>query len=472
MKRILKYPAVLLPLFLINAGCALHRSQKIELPVTPPESFAEQKTPASSQKIPVGRWWATFDDSTLNTLMDSTFARNLDLAQAFARLEQLEAVSRSSRAARFPILEIKGRSSKGKQSNFFGSMDTESHSLSASAGFELDLWQKLKSRHKAGNLEAAASMEDLKALYLTISATAADLYFLILEQRSQLALVESTIASFEETTALVERRYYEGIVPAVDVYQARQNLSAVKARKPLYVAQLATAEHALSILVGHYPGREVPSELSLLPKTPEAFPAGLPSELLAARPDVAANLLRLKAADARIGAAVADRFPSFNLLGDYGRSKSVYGGNSIISNFWNMIANLALPVIDGGRRRAEVDRTRAVFKERLGRFQQAVLQAFGEVENALVANRTTEERIEQLEERVGSTSASLRLALDRYSLGLTDYLPVLTSQGLDFESRSQLLSARRQLFSDRISFARALGGNWMESEINQRLSVK
>jgi outer membrane protein TolC len=130
--------------------------------------------------------------------------------------------------------------------------------------------------------------------------------------------------------------------------------------------------------------------------------------------------------------------------------------------------NLAQPVLDGGRRKAEVERTRAVFRENLAQYHQTVLRAFQEVEDALVQGRTSLERIGLIEERVAAAGASRRLALDRYLQGLTDYLPVLTAQAAEFDAESQLLAARRQLVSDRIALARGLGGGWMEQALVNR----
>ena len=258
----------------------------------------------------------------------------------------------------------------------------------------------------------------------------------------------------------------------LDIYQARQNLAAARARKPQIEADLAVAEHALSILLGRYPGPMEDAVVVALPEIPAAFPAGLPSELLARRPDVRASLLRVMAADARVGQAVADRFPSINLTGNYGRSSSNFGIATFSANFWSLTSDLLMPLFDGGRRRAEADRARAAFRESLAAYNETVLNAFGEVEDALVRNHTTEERIRRLQEQAESTGAALRLAVDNYAKGLSDYLPVLTGQNSDFDARSQLVAARRQLISYRISLARALGGVWMAGEADNRLSAK
>jgi len=451
-------------------GCTVHRAQRVEPPVEPPAAF-EAVTGQTAERYTEGRWWESFGDTRLNTVIDSVLAANNSIIQAVARFEQLDAARRTSRAPRLPSVNLEGRASRGKQANVYGNIITETASLSAAAAWELDLWRKLASAHAAGRLEAEAGRRDLEQMYLTVSANAADLYYLIAEQREQLALTESTISSFEQLTGLVRRRYEMGLVGPLDVYQARQNLAAAQARRPQVVADLAAAEHSLSILLGRYPGGMDDAVVAELPVVPEAFPAGLPSELLARRPDIEAALLRVMAADARVGQALAERFPSISLTGSYGRSRSDFGRDVISANFWNLAGNLLLPLFDAGRRRAEADRMRASFREKLAGYNDIVLRAFGEVEDALVRNRTTEERIGRLEERVESTSAALRLAVTNYSQGLSDYLPVLTGQNADFEARSQLVAARRQLISHRITLARTLGGNWMAAEADNRLSA-
>jgi NodT family efflux transporter outer membrane factor (OMF) lipoprotein len=420
-------------------------------------------------EVPLERWWEEFQDPLLNGLMAEAFAGNLDLEQAYARLEQVEAQARITGAARRPSVALQGAAGRIRQPGLFEVQTDNSYRLSVAAGFELDVWRKLASRSEAARLDALAVRQDLAALYLSLSARLADLYYLAVEQRSQLALADNTIASFADTLQRVEDRYREGLVPALDVYQSRQNLAAAKARRPAFEASLASAEHALAVLSGRYPDRSAAGSLAELPALDGTFPVGLPATLLQRRPDIRGALSRLQATDARVAAAIAERFPSFNLLADYGGAGSELGSLLDSPNiFWNLLVNLAQPVIDGGRRKAEVDRTRALFDENLGFYQQTVLRAFQEVEDALVQERTGARRIGLLEERVVATAGSLRLSTDRYLQGLSEYLPVLTAQISHAEAQSALLEARRQRIVARISLARALGGNWMDSFVEQR----
>jgi outer membrane protein TolC len=169
---------------------------------------------------------------------------------------------------------------------------------------------------------------------------------------------------------------------------------------------------------------------------------------------------------------VADRFPSFNLVGEYGGASTelqdVLESPNII---WNLLLQIAQPVLDGGRRTAEVERSEAVFGESLARYQQALIFAFTEVEDSITEGRATEQRLRMLEERVAASEGEMRLSLDRYLQGLSDYLPVLTAQRRLFEAESALLTEKRQLLSDRIALARALGGGWTDDVLNERLAA-
>ncbi len=460
---------VMVPILLATffSGCGIHRQRAIHPPSPVPDSYVRQEIPPA-ESPPIGRWWETFKDDVLNDLMKEMLANNLDLDQSFARLSQLRAATRQAESVLYPTLAAEGEAGRSRQQGISGSDTGTSYRLSLAAGYEIDFWNRNRSGAEAAMLEERASREDTRSLFITLSAELVDLYYLAVEQKAQITLTDGTIDSFEDTLELVTRRYVQGLVSALDVYQARQNLSFAKASRPVFEANLAMAEHAIAVLLGRYPERNLAGKVADLPETPEAFPSGIPSQLLARRPDVQAEFLRVKAGDARLAQAIADRFPSFNLLGNYGRAGTSFSTGDVTGIFWNLLASAALPVIDGGRRKAEVDRSEAAFRESLARYRKKVLTSFQEVEDALVNNRTTEERIRQLKQQVAATGGALRLSLDRYLLGLSDYLPVLTAQNADFTARSQLLAARRQLISDRISLARALGGDWMEDEMDVR----
>lgn len=470
---------------LILAGCSLHDPIKVELSVTPPPEYLENQA-VDEQGLSVDEWWLVFNDERLNLLMAELFDQNLEMTQAIARLEQVEAAFRITRSDQSPVLSGGGNLSRSKQPgltgdftdgsqqssfSFGGDFIGNSQQLSLAASYELDLWGKLAAQSRAAELELLASRQDVETLYLGLSARLTDLYFLAVEQRAQLVLTDQSIASFADTVARVENRYNLGLVPAVDMYQARQNLTGAQAVRYLFEARLAEAEHAIAVLIGRYPERSPGGGLEQLPRAPELFAVGIPADLISQRPDLQAALQRVTAADSRIAAAIADRFPSISLSGGYGSLRQDVTAGLIKGEFWSLLGNLALPIVDGGRRRAEVERKEAALREAVANYQQKVLSAFQEVEDALVNNFATEQRLERLAETAQATSATLRLSTDRYLAGLVDYLPVLTAQRTDFDVSSRLLAAQRQLLADRISLARSLGGVWMQDKVNSRLQV-
>lgn len=458
---------VLLTILLV-AGCALHDPTKVELSVEPPTEYLENQA-VDKSGLPLDHWWLAFNDEQLNLLMSELFAQNLELTQAIARLEQVEAAFKISQSAQSPTLTGGANLGRSQQPGVVDDFVGNNQQLSLAAGYELDLWGKLASQSQAAELELTASRQDLQTLFLGLSARLTDLYFLAVEQRSQLALTDQSIASFTDTVTRVENRYNLGLVPAVDMYQARVNLSGAKAARYLFEAALAEVEHAIAVLVGRYPERSSDGSLQQLPDPPGLFEAGIPADLISQRPDLEAALRRVEAADARVAAAIADRFPSISLSGGYGSLRQDVTAGLVKGEFWSLLGNLALPIVDGGRRRAEVERKEAALREAVAGYQQKVLSAFQEVEDALVNNFATQQRVDSLAETALATEATLRLTTERYLAGLTDYLPVLTSQRNYFDVNSRLLAAQRQLLSDRISLARALGGSWMQDEVNSRL---
>ena len=464
MIRCLFFAAILFAV----AGCTLHEPSTVTLPVDPPPGYLESRE-SGLTNAPTERWWLAFQDEELNRLMEELFKQNLQLTQLIARLDQVESLVRINRSAQLPFLSSDGSLSRSQQPGLNDDFIGNTEQLSLVAGFELDLWGKLRARTKAAQLDYAAGQEDLQTLYLGLSARLADLYFLAVEQRAQMALNDQLVASFDDTAQRVERRYRLGLAPAIDMYQSRQTQTAARAVRYLYEARLAEAEHAISVLLGRYPEQNKNGSLAELPAAPDLPGVGIPADLLNNRPDLRAALTRVGAADERVAASIADRFPSISLSGSYGTLRQDVTAGLLTGEFWSLLGNLTMPIVDGGRRRAEVDRQEAALREAVALYQQTVLSAFKDVEDALANNYATAQRLEQLAATADATGATLRLSTDRYLAGLDDYLPVLTAQRTDFETRSNLLAAQRQLLVDRISLARALGGSWMRELMNARL---
>lgn len=443
------------------SGCSVYTSNlPDDLPGQLPENFIE----AGDQQdfTEPGRFWEQFNDPQLNQLVTDALDGNLSIKQAMARYDQFTAIEKISRGSLLPFLNLTGSVNRGQQIN---STEVSSARLSAVAGYEIDLWDKLGQGRDKASYNQQASAADVKTAYISVAAQVTDLYFLLIEQRSQLKLSDQIIASQADTLARMESRYEAGLVQALDVYQARQNILASQSVKPEYQTNLAKGSHALATLMGRFPEADLGGDQSDLLKLENELLPGLPSELITRRPDIEAAFLRLKAKDADVAAAVADRFPSFNLTAVFGGGS--FNQISISETFWSLMLEAVQPIFDNGRRRAEVERSQAVVEEELARYHQTVLSAVQEVEDALASYRYGLMRLKLLEDRYVATTATLRLAEDQYFEGLSEYLSVLTTQVAHFNVQRQLLSSRRQLISARISLMRALGGDWMNEDINQ-----
>lgn len=452
-------------------GCSLHEPAQVELPVNPPAKYLSAKAGTVSGDD-YAQWWLTFEDEKLNLLMEELFTKNLELTQAYAKLAQVESAFRVTHSGQSPNVAVGGEAKRSRQPGLVEDFTGSSQQLSVAAGYEIDLWGKLAAQTQAAELDYLATYLDTQTLYLGLSARFADLYFVAVEQRAQLALTEQTIRSYADTAARVESRYRLGLAPAVEMYQARQSLSGASAASYLYEARLAEAEHAMAVLLGRYPEAEPGKGLEQLPDVTSLLSTGVPAELISRRPDLQAAMKRIEAADARVAGAIADRFPSLSLTGSVGSLRQDVTAGLLKGEFWSLLGNLTLPIIDGGRRRAEVDRREAQLAEAVANYQQKVLEAFREVEDALMNNKATRLRVERLAETATATDATLRLSTNNYLGGLTDYLPVLSAQRADFDAKSRLLAAKRQLLADRISLARALGGGWMVERVNSRVTLE
>ena len=443
------------------SGCSVHDSEVEKASIKMPLHYIEvanDNATALRDKL----WWESFKDPVLDRLISKALEGNLDISSAILRLDQSRAVYRQVNAARFPTLGFQGEAARSHSPSFSEEVTGGSYELQLQAGYEVDLWQKYKRASDAAEFDVNASMEEVKGLYLSVAAQVADLYFIAVEQRAQIDMVDDIVRSARDTLAFVERRYRGGMVDAVDVYQARQTLNSAEARLPVYYTLLRQTEHAISVLCGEFPERGVTGDMDELTQDLILPDTGVPAVLLRRRPEIRKAFLTLQAQDARVASAVADLYPAFRIGGSFGQSQSMMTSSPVVGEFWSIFAGLTQPIFEGGRRVAEVDRSQAVFREAVINYRQKVLNAVMEVEDAVAACRGGEERIKRLEKWVDAASNSLQLSKNRYFWGITEYLPVLTAEAAQLEAKSQLISARRIYISNFISLAKALGGGWMD----------
>ncbi len=485
-----------------------------------PETFTlyENTAPAPD------RWWAIFESDELNRLMDAALAGNLTLQQIYARLDQAEQVARQVGALRWPDLNFNTDLSTTRRRIDAGDADfwnldvaerkvnalgvvvgesgpsdgdlnatlrdirsrleaaqvvlagppdtsrtvtTRSYRFGLGTGFEVDLWGRLRAAHRAARLDFAASQEDVYAAMLSLSGTVVRQWLDIVAYRQELDLVRQQLELNKTALDLMTYRYRNGLATALDVFQQRQIVAQTETLLPPLEAGLQSAEHELAVLLGLPPQTDLDITAKALPDAGPLPEPGLPADLLARRPDVRAAGLSLNTADWRVAAARADRLPALRLT-----ASASYGAEewALVFDNWmaTMAASLTGPIFDAGRRKAEVNRARAVAGERLAVYQARVLQSVKEVENALVQETKQAEHIEALKRQLEAVRASHRQAQDRYRKGLIDYLPVLSALTEIQVLERRLVQAEHARLERQAQLCVALGGAWMEEEYAER----
>jgi outer membrane protein TolC len=304
-----------------------------------------------------------------------------------------------------------------------------------------------------------ATRQDLHAAAITLAADVTRTWLRRIEQRRQLALLDEQIATNEKVLEVITLRFRRGQVPATDVLQQRELVEQRRGERTLVRGRIAVLDHQLAVLVGAAPGTleaEAPAPLPARPPLPQA---GVPAELVRRRPDVRAAELRVQAEDQRVWAALTDQFPRVALSAT--ASTTAAEARDLFDNWLASIAaNLTAPLFDAGLRRAEVERTKAVLRERLHAYGQAVLVSLGEVEDALAQEAQQAAYVGSLRAQLDLSRRSAEQTREQYIKGTADFTRYLTTR-LSYQGLQRtLLQARRDLLLLRVDLYRALAGGW------------
>ncbi len=450
---------------LLTAGCTLHNvdtSPRGDVEV--PAGF---KSRAGAGTLDTAnRWWLVFNDPQLNALVETTVTNNLDIRRAWARLSQARAIARQSGAAAFPQVEASLGLGVSQAVNPLKDVPGEDHfthvgsyGLSIGVGYEVDLWGRVSSVKNAASYDIAAARQDVSALALVMASQAVEAWMSIAEAKAQLDLIAAQKALNETYLKLLEERFKYGQADSVSIFQQRQALARSTAQVPLIRSRITLLKYQLAVIQGRPAGTFSAEPTAALPELPAPPATGLPAEVLKNRPDVRAAQTRIVAADYRVGAAIADQYPALRLSGSTGL-QSTDIAEFITSWIWNLLGNLVAPLFDGGRRAAEVERTKAVVTDLVHAYGNTILTALKEVEDALVQEAHQRQYLTRLRTQDGLAAATLREARVRYLEGGGDYLSVLTALASKQSVELKLLAAERALITYRVALYRALGGSW------------
>lgn len=464
---IARIPYALAALTLALSGCSALGPDYARPGTTLPGAYTEAAS-ADAQAQVEREWWKLFKDPILDDLVDKSLGRNFDLQAAVARVEEAEAALREAGAALTPSVDLSAGATRSRSSTkaavFNAAMPVyrTSHTLGLSTAFELDFWGRLRRTREAARAQALASRHARDTVQLSLAGMVANSYLALRAFDAELAVSQASQESRDASLKIVKSRVEAGLASPLELRQAEGASAAIRAQLSTLRQQRSVTEHQLALLVGVPDLRIATGDLRQIP-LPPVPPAGLPSSLLEARPDLRQAEEELVANNARIGVAKAAMYPTISLTGGLGgESKALSNLLSTGARTWNLGLGLTLPIFDAGANEARVDQATARQKQALAAYQKAVQTAFTEVNDALVGLRENAEGETAQDARVTAAEQALKLANDRYEAGYSGFLEVLDAQRTVNDARLAYIGTRQSRLAAAVDLFKALGGGWKE----------
>lgn len=466
--RLLSLTAGITLAFLLT-GCMVGPDFRAPEPHVPVQwqGAAADSRPAAPEEL--ARWWTLFADPELTSLEERAIAANLDLKQAEARVRQARAARAVAASGLGPTVDggASYRRSRSPETERSPAVTSSLYEAGFDASWELDLFGGVRRGVEAADADLAASIEARNAVLVSLSAELATNYLSLRGLQEQLAIARRNLAAQTQSAELIRRRFAVGFVSKLDVSRAEALAATTASQIPLLESAARQTIYSISILLGTEPAALM-AELgpaAALPAAPPLVPTGVPSELLRRRPDIRKAEAVLHASTARIGVAEADLFPRFTISGSLGLQNSDFSSTfNRASRFWSFGPALNWRLFDLGSTRANIELKKAVREEDLLAYQQTLLTALQEVENALIASTKEEERQAALATAVSANRQAVELAQKLYAAGEGDFLAVLDAQRSLYVTEDSLSQSRRNLVTQLVALFKALGGGWQAGE--------
>jgi multidrug efflux system outer membrane protein len=421
-----------------------------------------------------GEWWTVFHDEELNTLEKEALASNQVLKVSMARLEQARALAALQVSTQFPQLgvapaierqRLSGNRPPGGSIPPSGPVSQSSYTLPFTVSYEVDLFGRRRRSIEAAQASYQASAADLENVRLLTTAELAGDYFALRQLDKQVGLLTRTVEALNKGLDLVNSRYRGGVASGLDVAQEETLLNTTRTQLTLLQQQRKQFEDAIAVLVGkaapdfHLTVLELNAE-------PPSLNAGLPSDLLERRPDIAEAERQMAIANAQIGIAKAAYYPSLNLFGAGGwQAADIAKLANAQSMFWAVGANVAESIFTGGARRAQVQFAQANYDATVAGYRQTVLQAFQEVQDSLTGLTILDQAYQSQQLAVNASRRTLNIATSRYTGGLVSYLDVVSAQQDLLTNEQQLAILQGQKLVTSVLLVKALGGGWDASSL-------
>jgi multidrug efflux system outer membrane protein len=410
-------------------------------------------------------WWEQFQDPVLSDLINTALLENRDVRIAAARMEQFMARMEIARSGFYPQVAYGVAGSKDQASKNIIPPGLESLAetwqAALNVGWELDVWGRLRRATEAAYADLLAAEESRRTVILSLVSSVATGYITLRGLDAQLEIAKRTVKSRQESLELFELQFEGGVISELTLAQVRSEYEQALAAVPEIELQIAQTENALSILLGHNPGnlpRGLPiDQLSLI-----SIPAGIPSDVLEKRPDIAQAEQNLIAANALIGVARAEYYPRISLTGLAGVASgdlsNLFEKDSLV---WSIGGDAIGAIFTGGRISAGVKQSEAYYRELLYKYQQSILTALREVEDALVTTRKAREKLQAQERRIKALSDYASLARLRYDNGYASYIEVLDAERSLFDSELSAVRTQSEVIVGLINTYKSMGGGWI-----------
>ncbi len=442
------------------AACAVGPEyQRPDAPVPPAFKEADGWVQARpSDAADRGPWWTVFGDPALSALVAQVEVSNQNVAAATAAYAQARALVREQRAALFPVVNLGGDASRAGGSG--SSRSGSTYQVSIGGSWEPDVWGRLGNASRSAAAGADASAADLASARLSAQGELVANYLALRQTDAQATLLATTIAGYQRVLQITQNRYNAAIAARTDLLQAQTQLANAQAEALGLGRQRAQLEHAMAVLLGRAPADFSQPVAAWQPRVPEV-PAGLPSELLQRRPDIAAAERRVAAANAQVGVAQAAFYPSLNLSASYGLGASrVSELFSTSAGAWSLGLSAAQVLFNAGATRARVDGAEASWQESVARYRQTVLAAFQQVEDQLAAIRVLAQQQDLRRQASEAADQAETQVLNRYNAGQISFAEVAAAQVTALSARRALVQVQADRQTAAAALIQALGGGW------------
>lgn len=453
-------------LLLVVGGCAVGPDY-VEPVFESPDAWQNAAAEDVQADAPViQQWWAAFEDALLDTLIVQAGESNLSLDMAVSRIREARAYHQITGGGYWPQVGLGAGATRTETPEFYspgGDNPADNWEFGVSASWEIDVWGKTKRARESSGAAVQSSIEDYRDVLVSLYAEVASTYVDVRSIQTRLDFAHSNVKSQRETLDIVLAREDAGLVPMLDVSQARSNLANTEATIPTMETALEAALNRLAILLGKAPGA-IDEQLNVhsgMPKPATTLVVALPAELLRRRPDVRRSERDLASQSARIGVATSELYPSFSLTGALALSAPQFGDLGESGAFgWSFGPEVKWNLFTGGKVRGQIKVEEARTEQLYAAYELTVLNALAEVENSLVALRQEEIRRDLLTTAAESAQQSVELVNTQYVSGLTNFQNYLDAQRVLFSQQDQLAQSRGQVLTNLINLNRALGGGW------------